>query len=142
VSDTSTQVDEWDPRWDDDPHALLDEVEAEPVPEVTAQVDPVVDKMDIRTLRERAKRTERAEAHLAVANRKVAILESGLDVESPIGQLFVKGYDGEFTAEALKAEAARYGVPRKFAEADPPPSPVIEMERYRVREDGFEGQGL
>ena len=84
--------------------------------DISTQVgdDPSGDP-NIKQLRERAKRTEDAEAALQAANRKVAILESGLDVESPIGQLFVKGYDGEFTAEALKAEAEKYGVPIKGA---------------------------
>jgi len=101
------------PRWDD----------PDPLPELRdGQEDDLrksgLDETEIRILRERAKSFDRAHAALEAAQRENATLRSGLDLESPIGQLFVKSYDGEWTAEALKAEAARYGVPQKSAPAD------------------------
>jgi hypothetical protein len=68
---------------------------------------------DIRELRQRAKAVDRAEAETRRLERRIAILESGLDVESPIGQLWNKSYQGEVTPEALKAEAERYGIPMR-----------------------------
>ena len=64
----------------------------------------------IRQLRERAKRTDAAEAALAQANKRIAMLESGIDLTTPVGELFAKVYDGEATTDAVKAEAEKYGV--------------------------------
>jgi hypothetical protein len=78
-----------------------------------------------RQLRDKATRAEGAEARLQAASRRVAILASGLDTESPIGELFVRGYDGEYTPEALREEAAKYGVPLK-GQATPAPGEDVE----------------
>jgi hypothetical protein len=69
--------------------------------------------MDMKALRERAVRFDHAQAALPALQRENAMLRSGLDLESPLGQLFLKGYDGEYSAEALKAEAAKYGIPHR-----------------------------
>jgi hypothetical protein len=77
-------------------------------PEMEAEVEGDI---DIRTLRERARRYDEAQAALPALKRENALMRSGVDLESPLGQLFVKGYDGELTAEAIRAEAERYGIP-------------------------------
>jgi hypothetical protein len=82
--------------------------------------DDLADESEgIRVLRQKAKRTDVIEAELHAANRKIAILEAGLDVESPVGELFVKVYDGETSPEALRAAADKYGIPIKGWAAGP-----------------------
>jgi hypothetical protein len=70
-----------------------------------------------RQLREKAQRVDEAEAQLLAVNRRIAVLESGVDLETPMGALFVRAYQkanpGELTVEALREEAAKYGVPVK-----------------------------
>ena len=111
MSDTPTQVEGgWDDRWGDDPEAEEDYSDTPTLESTTTQVQGE----DIRTLRDRAKRFDEAQASIAALGRENALLRSGIDLESPLGQLFVKSYDGEWTAEALKAESARYGVPQKY----------------------------
>jgi hypothetical protein len=79
----------------------------------TSSADPEDRDPNIRQLRDTAKRYDESEAALQAAHQRIAILESGLDLESPVGELFMKGYAGEYTPDALKDEAARYGVPMK-----------------------------
>lgn len=66
---------------------------------------------DIRQLREKAKRTDELEARVAQMERERAIEKAGIDVESGPGQLFLRVYDGEADPEAIKSEAAKFGVP-------------------------------
>jgi len=66
---------------------------------------------NLRQLREKAKAGEQALAKLAEFERKDAIRESGIDTNTPLGKLFLKSYDGELTADALKEAAGEYGVP-------------------------------
>lgn len=101
---------EWDARWDDDPDAEADFSDTQTRETAVAATQGE----DIKLLRERAKQFDQAQAALPALQRENAWLKSGLDLESPVGQLFVKGYSGEFTADAIKAEAAKYGVPQKY----------------------------
>jgi len=71
----------------------------------------------LRDLRKQAKDGKQAkrEAELAkqeadAARRELALLKSGIDINSPTGKLFAKSYEGELTAEAIKAEAEQYGL--------------------------------
>lgn len=62
-------------------------------------------QLEAELAEERARRAE-AEA----AQRKLAFIEAGIDVNSPTGKLFAKAYDGEFSLEAVKAAATEYGL--------------------------------
>ena len=53
---------------------------------------------------------ESARSEADAAKRELALLKSGIDVNSPTGKLFAKSYEGELTAEAIKAEAEQYGL--------------------------------
>lgn len=39
--------------------------------------------------------------------RELAMVRAGVDLDSPMGQMFSKGYEGEFNAEAVREEYAR-----------------------------------
>lgn len=63
-------------------------------------------------LRSRMKELERENAELrkqaaakAEAERELAFLKAGVNLNSPMGRYFVKGYDGEFTPEAIRQAA-------------------------------------
>lgn len=83
--------------------------------------DPEVPPKDnLKELREAAKRGTEAAAKVTELERKLAFAEAGIDTKSKLGQLVVKGYDGELTAEAIQAF---------YAEASgAPPEPTTEPD--------------
>lgn len=54
-----------------------------------------------------AKAAEDAKAEAAAAQRELAFFRAGINADSDVGKMFVKGYDGELTAEAIKEAAAK-----------------------------------
>lgn len=87
----------------------------------------------------RIKELEANEAKAAEAIKKLAFLEAGVDINSPAAKWFVKGYDGEFTSDAIKVAA----VEAKLI-ADPSNDPAVEAERaaaVRVAEAGRVNEG-
>ena len=72
---------------------------------------------NLRLLREKAKSADDAVRQVADLSRKLAVLESGIDAESPVGRLFMKAYDGENSASAIQEAAKEYGIPMKGAAA-------------------------
>lgn len=71
----------------------------------------------IRNLREKAKRADQ----VPVLERKVAILEAGINTSTPLGAMFLKSYEGELTAEAIQSEAAKVGLVPGQQDPDPQP---------------------
>lgn len=51
------------------------------------------------------------------AQRELALIKAGVDVNSPTGRLFAKAYDGELDVDTVKSAAMEYGVVA-------PPSPT------------------
>lgn len=60
----------------------------------------------VRQLREALKRSQAENAEGEAAKRELAFLKAGVDTSNPVGALFAKAYEGDLTAEAIKAEAA------------------------------------
>ena len=73
----------------------------------------------IKALREKAKLADQVASEKSVLERKVAILEAGVNTTTPVGAMFLKSYDGELTTEAIKAAAAEVGL----VEGQPTPEP-------------------
>lgn len=99
--------------------------------------EPQTDNPNIRNLREKAKEAdglrdevERMRAQLATAERERAFFNAGIDPADPKAKYFVKGYDGEITAEAIKAEAAAAGILS-------PAQPAVPQEHF----DAFDRAG-
>ena len=66
------------------------------------------------------------------AQRELAFLKAGVDAGSPIGKMFVKAYDGDLTAEAIKAAATE--IPGLVGEpAAPAPSTPTPEEAEAAR---------
>lgn len=63
----------------------------------------------IRQLEKQAKTATEAQARAEAAERKLAFAEAGLSLSDPKMSYFVKGYDGELTAEAITEAATQAG---------------------------------
>lgn len=58
-----------------------------------------------RELRDNRKRAADADKELQAARREVAFARAGVDDTTPLGRMFVRGYDGDATVDAIKAAA-------------------------------------
>lgn len=68
-----------------------------------------LNRTQIRTLEKDAKRARKADEELATLRREFAFVKAGIDPEDPKLKYFAKGYDGEITAEAIRAAATEAG---------------------------------
>lgn len=75
----------------------------------------------IRSLREKAKQADQLQSQQSALERKVAILEAGINTSTPLGAMFLKSYEGELDAEAIRAEAAKVGLVAGQPDPDPQP---------------------
>lgn len=64
-----------------------------------------------------------AKARAAAAEKELMFLKAKVDLESPIGKMFAKGYDGELDSAVIAAEYAKL-VPGSTEPATPAPSPA------------------
>lgn len=62
-----------------------------------------------RGLRRAANKSKKLEQALADAQREMAFLKAGINTDDPRMRYFVKGYDGELTAESVRAAAIEAG---------------------------------
>ena len=63
-----------------------------------------------RDMEARAKAGDEAVAELAQLRRELSFRDAGVDPNTKQGQYFMRGYDGEMTADAIRAEAAELGL--------------------------------
>lgn len=63
----------------------------------------------IKQLRARAEKAAELERKVAEFERREAFRDAGIDLKDSRNQYFVKGYEGELTAEAIKAKAVEDG---------------------------------
>ena len=73
-----------------------------------------------RELEDRAKAGDEAVAQLAQLQRELSFRDAGVDPNSKQGQYFMRGYDGEMTADAIRAEAAELGLTGQPVQAQQP----------------------
>jgi hypothetical protein len=76
------------------------------------------DQPNIAQLREQwsqeARKAKEAETAHAALQRQVAFMKAGVNLDSALGKLLLKGYDGDLSdIEALKADLRDYGVDQK-----------------------------
>jgi hypothetical protein len=77
-------------------------------------------RADIRKLEKSGEKASKLEAEKAEMARELAFIRAGVDTETKLGKMFMKSYDGELEAEAIKAEAAEVGA----LKGDVAPKPV------------------
>lgn len=75
--------------------------------------DGQLSRDDLRQLREKARAADEANEKLALLERKVLFNEAGIDLSTKGAQYFEKGYAGDLTVEAIKAEAEEVGLFQK-----------------------------
>jgi hypothetical protein len=78
-----------------------EEFEDEVQTEVTR--DPV--RAQLRKVEQQLKVAEAKAKELENAARELAFVKAGVDVNAPISKYFVKGYDGELSADAIRVAA-------------------------------------
>lgn len=70
---------------------------------------PEGDSGDIKSLRRAANSKKKLEQELADIRRELAFAKAGINPDDPKMRYFVKGYDGEMTAEAVREAAVEAG---------------------------------
>ena len=60
-------------------------------------------------LRRAARRGAKAQKELEMLRKELAFYKAGISIDDPKMRYFVKGYDGEMTAEAIRAAALEAG---------------------------------
>ena len=73
--------------------------------DVKDQVERNPVRAQLRNLEAKNKELEAKLSEAAEAQRKLAFVEAGVDITSPASRYFVKGYDGEMTADAIRQAA-------------------------------------
>lgn len=71
--------------------------------------EPQQDNAVIRELREQAKAGKAAQADADAARRELAFVKAGIDPDDPQQGYFVRGYQGDITADAIKTAATEAG---------------------------------
>jgi hypothetical protein len=74
-----------------------------------------------RDMEARAKAGDEAVAKLAQLERELSFRDAGVNPGTKQGQYFIKGYDGELTVDAIRAEAAELGLIGGGASQTPQP---------------------
>lgn len=64
---------------------------------------------EIRALEKQAKAATEAQTRAEAAERKLAFAEAGISLSDPKLSYFVKGYEGDLTPDAIKAQAIADG---------------------------------
>lgn len=73
--------------------------------EVVDTLDPNL-RDEIRKSRSRLKDAQKWEARAQAAEQQIAVRDVGIDLSKPLGKMFVKAYEGEWTPDAIRAAAA------------------------------------
>ena len=79
----------------------MQEFEDEIQTEVTR--DPV--RAQLRKVEQQLKAAEAKAKELETAARELAFVKAGVDLNAPVAKYFVKGYDGELSADAIRVAA-------------------------------------
>jgi len=83
---------------------------------------------ELKRLKKESKAAREAEARIAAAERELAFYKAGVDLEHPAATYFVKGYEGEATPEAVKAEWVKLTGSTGEAKPDPAAEELAQMQ--------------
>lgn len=82
------------------------------------------DESSIKSLRKAASRSKKLEQELTQMQRELAFFKAGIPQDDPRMRYFIKGYDGELEAEAIRQAAVQAG----FLQMQPNPDQVQVQE--------------
>jgi hypothetical protein len=83
------------------------------------QEDPKAKNREAFLLRKAQTEAKKAQDALSAMQRERAFEKAGIDPEDPKFTYFIKGYEGELTADAVKAEAMKVGLLEAPKDPDP-----------------------
>lgn len=120
------------------PQDQNDDGDGDDSPQVT------IPRSNIRQLEKAAKAGAEAQVELAAVRRELAFRDAGIDPTVPQAKYFMKGYDGEVTVEAIRAEAATIGLIGQQSTAPPPnpqqipPAELLLLSQSNATTAGFQ----
>ena len=89
---------------------------------------------DVSELRKAAKDGASAKREAELLKRELAFTRAGIDTESKPAKALLNAYDGELTAEAIKAEATEWGLLTATPEPEPEPDNSAAVQAQATRE--------
>lgn len=84
-------------------------------------------------LRKAADRGRAATAENETLKRELAFAKAGIDTDSKAGKMLLKSYEGDLTAEAIKAEAEEIGLFQPKVPASTETATAEEREQTEIR---------
>ena len=93
---------------------------------------------NLKELRRAADEGRTAKAEAEAAKRELAFVKAGVDTDTKIGKLLLKTYEGDLTAEAIKAEALELGA----IKAEAPATTATTTATLDEQSQSLERQGL
>jgi hypothetical protein len=96
------------------------------------EIDAVGDGGDIKSLRRAANGKKQLEKELADLKRELAFAKAGLPMNDPKMSYFVKGYDGEMTANAIREAALEAGFLASQTQGEDPNVTAAAAAQQRV----------
>lgn len=108
------------------------------------------DESSIKSLRKAASRSKKLEQELNQMQRELAFFKAGIPQDDPRMRYFIKGYDGELEAEAIRQAAVQAGFLQvqtspeqaQVQEAIAAEGRVMAASAGAVAEDNSEGAAL
>ena len=95
-------------------------------------IETTGDNGDIKSLRRAASSKKKLEQELNELKRELAFAKAGLPMDDPKLKYFVKGYDGELSAEAIREAALEAGFLASQAQGDDPNLAAASAAQQRV----------
>lgn len=95
---------------------------------------------DLRELRKKAKQADELAKKVAQYERDNAFRDAGINPTDPKAKYFVKGYDGELTADAIKAEATAAGFIQTDEQRQAATAQQQQAEQQRVNQEAAHGR--
>lgn len=99
--------------------------------------DNTTPEEDVSALRKAADDGKAARREAELAKREVAFIKAGINTDSKAGQAMLASYDGDLSPEALKAEAAEWGLGGSTPEAppaQPEPQSIITADERALQQ--------
>ena len=83
-------------------------------------------QVNIKDLRRAANKSKKLEAELNSLRREMAFAKAGLPLDDPKMSYFVRGYDGEMSAEAIRQAALEAGFLTSQSSQEAAPDPAMQ----------------
>lgn len=96
------------------------------------EIDDSAEESTPRGLRRAANKSKKLEQELANLRRELAFAKAGLPMDDPKMNYFIKGYEGEMTADAIREAALEAGFLASQAQSEDPRMSAVADAQQRV----------